>query len=88
MNKDKILETTKIVGKMTVRCVVATGVSIAVVGGGMLGTLWYAGISSKNKVIQGATIAMGLTGSVVTAQAAVTAVDRMLVEDYGLGVDM
>lgn len=86
MDKSLMMETAKTVGKLSVRGLAWVGTSIAVCGGGLLGTALYAG-RYNNPIWQTGVMVIGGVGSFLAACAACNAVDKMLVEDYHLGFD-
>lgn len=80
------MKTAGTVGKLAIRGVAYIGTNVAVIGGGLLGTILYGG-KFDNKIYQGGITAIGIAGSMLAGAAVSNAVDKMLVEDFGLGVE-
>lgn len=86
VSKDRVLEVAGCVGKGLVRSAVYVGTNIAIIGGGMLGSMFMTG-GVKNKVAKGAIFGLGCAGSVIAAYFAGSAIDDKLVEEYDLDIN-
>lgn len=86
MNKDKILEVAGAVGKATIRGVAYVGTNIAVIGGGILGTVLYAN-QCKTKAGRNVITVVGTVGSMLAGYTVGSLVDDKLVEEYDLDID-
>lgn len=85
MSKLNVRDVAEVVGKGTIRGIANVGINIAVVGGGWLGTLLYAG-TCKNVVLKTAVMVVGGFGSLLAGYAVSDLVDDKLVE-MGLEID-
>lgn len=85
MGKLDVRDVVECVGKGVVRGVVNVGVNVAIIGGGLLGTMLYAN-ACKNVVLKTAVTVVGSIGSMAAAYTVADLVDDKLVE-IGLDVD-
>lgn len=85
MKKDEILEVAGMVGKGLVRSVMGVGTQIATIGGGIMGTMYYASLC-KHKWTQIPVIVIGALGSYAAGVTMAGMVDDKLVE-IGLDID-
>lgn len=83
MTKDKVLNVAGNVGKAAIRGFAYFGTNVALVGGGLIGSLLLAG-RFKNVAIQTAIYSIGLASSGVAAYLIGDMVDKHLVEEYDL----
>lgn len=86
MDKSLMMETAKTVGKCVIRSSALIGTSVAVCGGCLLGT-WFYAMKCSNPILKAGVEVLGITGSILAAGAVTKTVDKMLVEDYHLGFD-
>lgn len=85
MGKLDVRDVAECVGKCVVRGVVNVGVNVAVIGGGLFGTMLYAG-ACTNPVLRTAVTVIGSVGSMAAGYVVADLVDDKLVE-IGLDVD-
>lgn len=85
MTKDKILDVAGTVGKFAIRGFVYVGTNVAVLGGGLLGSLVFAG-KVKNPVLQTIIYTTGMAGAGVASYLISDMVDKHLLEEYDLDV--
>lgn len=85
MKKEKILKTAGTIGKCAVRIAVCTGVNVAIMGAGILGTVLVAS-GQKNKVASGLVLGLGGLGSFMASHYLGSYVDERIVEEYNLEV--